>query len=92
VLNGTKNVQTIQHNHINSHNNTNGQIEKVTTTTLSENNTNPNTPSNNKIDDDRYHIIGKLEDLCKKYKSIMEPEDNADFENIVEMLKANLSD
>jgi hypothetical protein len=46
----------------------------------------------NSEDQEKYQIVNRLEEICKKYKNLMDPEDNADFENIVETLKSNLSD
>jgi hypothetical protein len=43
-------------------------------------------------DEEKFQIVNRLEEICKKYKTLMDPEDNADFENIVDTLKTNLSD
>jgi hypothetical protein len=52
--------------------------------------TNPQTEKS--VDDEKFQIVNRLDEICKKYKNLMEPEDNTDFENIVDTLKANLID
>lgn len=64
------------------------KLEDKSKTEACNNNNNPATQN----DDEKDEIIGKLQEICKKYKTVFEPDDLADFENIIQTLKTNLSD
>ncbi len=89
-INSTKSKLTNNEEKIEKEFKENERNEKTITSIAEETDNKPNNDNND--DDINTQVITRLEELYNKYKNVLEPDDSADFETIIETLKSNMTD